>query len=67
MQCIHTDYFVLCNSNNMNPENIKFDWAHPSIEENYGHTQSEWGKPLKNNKKEPFVIYAYKMKWETVD
>ena len=44
---------------------VVLDWEHPSIEENYGHTQSEWGKSIPNNKKDPSVIYAYKMKWET--
>jgi hypothetical protein len=46
---------------------VKFDWVHPSVDENYGHTQSEWGKSIPNTKKVPFVIYAYKMKWELMD
>jgi hypothetical protein len=46
---------------------VDFDWEHPSIEENHGHTQSEWGKSISDNKKESFVIYAYKMKWENID
>lgn len=47
-------------------ESVKadFDWEHPSIEENYGHTQSEWGT-IPNNKKDPKIIFSYKMKWET--
>jgi hypothetical protein len=46
---------------------VEFDWAHPSVDENYGHTQSEWGKSIPNTKKVPFVIYTYKMKWELID
>lgn len=49
----------------MKPVKVEFDWEHPSIEENYDHTQSEWGKSISNNKKYRPVIYAYKMKWET--
>ena len=59
--------FLFSNQFSVKPEKVKFDWEHPSIEENYGHTQSEWGKSITNNKKEPFVIYAYKMKWEIAD
>ncbi len=32
---------------------------------NYGHTQNEWGKPIADNKKEPSIIFTYKMKWES--
>lgn len=49
------------------PVKVEFNWEHPSIEENHGHTQSEWGKPILNNKKESSVIYSYKMKWEITD
>jgi len=45
---------------------VTFDWEHPNIEENYGHTQNEWGKSISNNKKSS-VIYAYKMKWESTN
>ena len=44
---------------------MKFNWDHPSIEENYGHTQSEWGRYVSRDKKKSSVICAYKMKWET--
>ena len=44
---------------------MKFNWDHPSIEENYGHTQSEWGRYVSKDKKKSVVICAYKMKWET--
>jgi len=43
------------------------DVEHSSIEANYGHTESEWGKSVKNAKKEPSFIYSYEMKWETTD
>lgn len=46
---------------------VEFDWKKPSIDENYGHTQSEWGKSISYNKKAPCVVYAYKMKWELAD
>ncbi len=55
-------YLVICF--NVKPVKVSLDWEHPSIEENYGHTQSEWGKSISNNKKDPSVIYSYKMKWE---
>ncbi|WP_179371057.1 hypothetical protein [Nitrosopumilus ureiphilus] len=48
----------------MKPVKVKFDWEEPSIEENYGHTQNEWGNSVSNNKKDSFVIYSYKMAWE---
>ena len=28
----------------MEPIKVKFDWENPSIIENKGHNQSEWGK-----------------------
>ena len=43
---------------------VKFDWEHPSIDEHYGHTQSEWGNHHSKYKKDPIVICAYKMNWE---
>ena len=51
----------------MKPVKVEFNWEHPSIEENHGHTQSEWGKPMLDNKNESSVIYSYKMKWEITD
>ncbi len=48
------------------PIKVDFDWEHPSLEENYGHTQSEWGESIPNDKKSP-IIYSYKMKWEITD
>lgn len=42
----------------MEPVKVKFDWDNPSIVENKGHNQSEWGRKPKN------TITAYKMSWE---
>ena len=41
---------------------VDFDWDNPSVEENFGHIQSEWGNGA--DKKDPEIIFAYKMKWE---
>ena len=43
----------------MEPVKVKFDWDNPSIIENKGHNQSEWGM-----KKTTHKIITYKMKWE---
>ena len=44
---------------------VGFDWEHPSVEENYGHTQSEWGKSISNDKKKSTIIFSYKIRWKT--
>lgn len=49
----------------MKPVKVESDLEHQSIEKDYGHTQSEWGKSISNNKKDSSVIYSYKMKWES--
>ena len=67
MQCIRTGYLHIRILNYVESVKVEFDWVHPSVDENYGHTQSEWGKSIPNTKKVPFVIYAYKMKWELMD
>lgn len=43
----------------MEPVKVKFDWNNPSIIENKGHNQSEWGKRKPNS-----TITAYKIRWE---
>ena len=50
---------------NVKPVKVEFDWEHHSIDENNGHTQSEWGNHVPSIRKEPSIIYSYKMKWET--
>ena len=59
--------FLSVNQFSVKPEKVKFDWEHHNIEENHAHTQSEWDNSVSDNKKESFVIYAYKMKWEISD
>lgn len=49
----------------MKPVKAALGWNHSSIEENYGHTQSELDHIISNNKNDPSVIYSYKMNWET--
>lgn len=44
----------------METTKVKFDWDNPSISENKGHNQSEWGI----RKSDTQFIIAYKMKWE---
>lgn len=43
----------------METVDVKFDWSSPSIKENKGHTQSEWGKFRK-----PYYLVSYKTVWE---
>ncbi|WP_016939339.1 MULTISPECIES: hypothetical protein [Nitrosopumilus] len=42
----------------MEPVKVKFDWDKPSLIENNGHNQGEWGQKPKTR------ITAYKMSWE---
>ena len=51
----------------MKPVKVVLDWNHSSIEENYGHTQSELDHIISNNKNDPSVIYSYKMNCEITD
>ena len=44
----------------METVDVEFDWDKPSVKENNGHNQSEWGI------RTPDTIFnkAYKMRWE---